>query len=86
MTLIAVSLLVKEAPSEIHKLIELGVEFDKDENGMILTTLEGGHSHRRILHANGDATGKIIMETVVLQAIHKKIYVFLKNQWLFILL
>lgn len=68
----AVSLLVKEAPSEIHKLIELGVEFDKDENGMILTTLEGGHSHRRILHANGDATGKIIMETVVLQAIHKK--------------
>lgn len=68
----AVSLLVKEAPSEIHQLIELGVEFDKDENGMILTTLEGGHSHRRILHANGDATGQVIMDTVIGQVLCKK--------------
>jgi L-aspartate oxidase len=64
--------LVSQAPKEIHKLIELGVEFDTDENGMVLTTLEGGHSHRRILHANGDATGKVIMETVVCQALQKQ--------------
>lgn len=68
----AVSLLVKEAPSEIHQLIEMGVEFDKDENGMILTTLEGGHSHRRILHANGDATGQVIMDTVIDQVLCKR--------------
>lgn len=67
----AVSLLVSEAPKEIHKLIEMGVEFDKDENGLVLTTLEGGHSHKRVLHANGDATGKVIMETVVYQTLQK---------------
>ena len=67
----AVSLLVREAPKEIHKLIELGVEFDKDENGLVLTTLEGGHSHKRVLHANGDATGKVIMDTVVYQTLQK---------------
>ena len=75
----AVSLLVKEAPNEIHKLIELGVEFDKDEKGMILTTLEGGHSHRRVLHANGDATGKIIMEKVVFQTKHKENIGFIEH-------
>lgn len=67
----AVSLLVQEAPNEIYKLIELGVEFDTDDNGMVLTTLEGGHSHKRVLHANGDATGKVIMETVVYQTLQK---------------
>jgi len=68
----AVSLLVKEAPAEIYQLIEMGVEFDKDEEGMILTTLEGGHSHRRVLHANGDATGQVIMDTVISQVLCKK--------------
>jgi len=68
----AVSMLVKEAPAEIYQLIEMGVEFDKDEEGMILTTLEGGHSHRRVLHANGDATGQVIMDTVISQVLCKK--------------
>lgn len=67
----AVSMLVHEAPKEIHKLIEMGVEFDTDENGLVLTTLEGGHSHKRVLHANGDATGKVIMETVLHQTLNR---------------
>ncbi len=41
----------------IHDLINLGVPFDRDENGELLFTLEGAHSVRRILHCNGDATG-----------------------------
>jgi len=65
----AVNILVENAPQEIQRLIELGVEFDKDINGKILTTLEGGHSSRRILHVNGDATGKAIMDQVVCQTI-----------------
>lgn len=68
----AVSLLVNGAPAEIHQLIEMGVEFDKDDHGMILTTLEGGHSHRRVIHANGDATGQVIMDTVISQVLCKK--------------
>lgn len=42
----------------IHDLINLGVPFDRDENGNLLFTLEGAHSVRRILHCNGDATGR----------------------------
>lgn len=75
----AVMMLVVNAPNEIHKLIELGVEFDKDENGVILTTLEGGHSYKRILHANGDGTGKVIMETVVSQVVTRKNICVLEN-------
>ena len=42
----------------IHDLINLGVPFDRNENGELLFTLEGAHSVRRILHCNGDATGR----------------------------
>ncbi|MBN2222337.1 MAG: L-aspartate oxidase [Vallitaleaceae bacterium] len=68
----AVTLLVTQAPSEIRNLIQFGVEFDKDENGNLLLTLEGGHSKRRILHANGDGTGQVIMDTLRKQVVVKK--------------
>ncbi len=61
----AVQVLVESAPDEIHSLINMGVDFDKDEHGGLLATLEGGHSQHRILHAHGDATGKAIMDTVL---------------------
>ena len=53
----AVEILVSEGQKCVHELIELGMSFDK-ENGNFVLGLEGGHSHRRILHAGGDATGK----------------------------
>ena len=50
---------ISEASNKvIHDLLNLGVEFDRDEAGNLLFTLEGAHSVRRILHCNGDATGK----------------------------
>lgn len=61
----AVQVLVESAPEEIHHLIEMGVDFDKNDQGELLVTLEGGHSQHRILHAHGDATGRAIMETVL---------------------
>lgn len=53
----AVQILVSEGQHCVQELIRLGMEFDK-ENGEFVLGLEGGHSHRRILHAGGDATGK----------------------------
>jgi len=53
----AVQILVSEGQHCVQELISLGMEFDK-ENGEFVLGLEGGHSHRRILHAGGDATGK----------------------------
>jgi len=56
----AVSILVNEGLTQVQELIAMGMEFDKEPNGELLLGLEGGHSHRRILHADGDATGKIM--------------------------
>jgi len=44
----------------INDLINLGVEFDKKEDGTLAFTLEAAHSIPRILHAGGDYTGKMI--------------------------
>jgi len=60
----AVEILVKNAPSMIEKLIEIGTKFDIVEGEISLTT-EGGHSHARILHAGGDATGEEIEKKLV---------------------
>ena len=56
----AVEVLVTEGPLDIKELIEMGVPFDRDENGEIIVTKEGGHNRRRILHCGGDATGMLM--------------------------
>ncbi len=60
----AVRVMVTEGPENIKKLIELGVPFDRDNDGGIRITREGGHTHRRILHCGGDATGRLVTETL----------------------
>ncbi|MGB9677245.1 MAG: L-aspartate oxidase [Candidatus Ratteibacteria bacterium] len=55
----AVDILVNEGVERIKQVIELGFEFDR-EDGKFHFTKEGGHSKNRILHSNGDATGKSI--------------------------
>lgn len=44
----------------IRNLIDLGVEFDRKEDGMLSFALEAAHSVPRILHAGGDSTGRAI--------------------------
>jgi L-aspartate oxidase len=56
----ASSIMVYEGLTQVQKMISMGVAFDKDSNGELILGLEGGHSHRRILHADGDATGKVM--------------------------
>ena len=55
-----VQILVNEGLEQVKEMIRMGMEFDKDSDGELILGLEGGHSHRRILHADGDATGKIM--------------------------
>lgn len=62
----AVDVLVNEGPAGVHELIRLGTVFDK-EDGILALTQEGAHSHRRILHANGDATGYEIVRALAEQ-------------------
>jgi L-aspartate oxidase len=56
----AVSLLVNEGLDRVNELIVKGMEFDRHLDGSLKLGLEGGHSKRRILHADGDATGKMM--------------------------
>lgn len=73
----AVSILVNEGLTQVREMIALGMPFDKEPNGELLLGLEGGHSHRRILHADGDATGKVMtgfMLQKILQNPHIKTF------------
>ena len=67
---VTTDILVNEAKTDIHRLIEFGVDFDKKENGDYHRTLEGGHGKHRIFH-NADATGHEIV--VKLQAAVEKL-------------
>lgn len=62
--LAAVEVLVKEGPSDVLKLKELGVDFDLLENGEMQKTLEAGHSRHRIVH-HKDSTGRAITEKLI---------------------
>lgn len=62
-----VELVVREAPAQIGTLIDWGTHFD-EEHGQLALTREGGHSHRRIVHALGDATGFEVMRAIIERA------------------
>ncbi|WP_350343761.1 L-aspartate oxidase [Proteinivorax tanatarense] len=58
-----VDMVVSKGPKCIKSLLDYGVKFDQSE-GEIALTREGAHSRRRVLHAKGDGTGKVIRETL----------------------
>jgi len=62
--LAVVEMVVREAPARILELVEWGTHFDQAGEGLALGR-EGGHSHHRIVHALGDATGKEVMRAVI---------------------
>ena len=62
-----VEAVVREAPGRIGELIAWGTRFD-ERDGALARGREGGHSHHRIVHALGDATGREVMRAVIEQA------------------
>lgn len=61
----AVEALVTEGPKRVRQLVALGAEFDRDAEGEIKLTREGGHHRDRIAHAGGDATGREISRALI---------------------
>jgi L-aspartate oxidase len=59
-----VAMVVGEAPERIQELIRWGTHFDK-EAGKLVLGREGGHSHTRVVHAMGDATGHEVMRAMI---------------------
>ncbi len=82
----AVKILAEKGPECVEQLIELGTEFDKQEDKLDFAR-EGAHSKRRVIHAGGDATGGEIERALVACVHEHKISVqenffvidFLKN-------
>jgi L-aspartate oxidase len=61
----AVRVLVDEGPGRVNELIALGAMFDRDPDGALQLAREGGHSHARVVHAGGAATGAEIERALV---------------------
>lgn len=66
----AVSLMIQSSREVIADLINLGVEFDTDENGLKYTR-EGAHSEFRIVH-HKDITGKEIIDKLAAKVLEKE--------------
>ena len=66
----AVRVLVDEGPVRVNELIALGAAFDRDAAGDLLLAREGGHSHARVVHAGGAATGAEV-ERALVAAVHR---------------
>ncbi len=63
----AISYLCHQAPLIIQKLVEYGVEFDRDANGKILQRSFGGGSSKRTCFV-GDSTGAAITQMLIKKA------------------
>lgn len=65
----AVEILVGEGVQRVRELIAMGMKFDEGSRGLHLG-LEGGHSHRRILHAQGNSTGAAVIDFLLDHVTH----------------
>lgn len=54
----AVRAILERAPDSMHRLLASGFRADLGPDGNPLLGIEGGHGVRRILHSDGDATGR----------------------------
>jgi len=55
-----VTRVVQGGAAAIERLVGMGAEFDRQSDGALDLSKEGGHSHHRVVHARGDSTGREI--------------------------
>ncbi len=67
----AVDMLVHEGPDDVRKIMTYGVDFDKNPDGTVQKTLEGGHCRRRIVH-HKDTTGAEIVNKLLAEVKTRK--------------
>ena len=66
----AVEILSRTSLETTADILERGMAFDKDAEGNLLYTKEAAHSVKRILHADGDATGRYMHYFMMVQNRH----------------
>jgi len=74
-------LLSEHIGAEIKALIELGVDFDRDENERFLLSREAGHQTRRIVRSKGERAGQAIMHAITRAAAQAEHIRFLENHY-----
>lgn len=65
------AMVTEQGKNSIQTLVELGVLFDHDKGSLSLRQ-EAAHQYRRVVHANGDSTGKEIMRALTLKVRESK--------------
>lgn len=63
-----VEAVVGAAPALVQRWLSWDARFDRNGAGDLLLAMEGGHSKARILHADGDQTGREIQRLLVAHA------------------
>ncbi|MEA3315036.1 MAG: FAD-binding protein [Campylobacterota bacterium] len=66
----AVELMSKLSISAVDDIINSGFEFDRNIEGELAFTKEAAHSTSRILHADGDATGRVLHQFLLKESPH----------------
>jgi len=67
----AVQILSEESIDVINNIIQHGFKFDTNKAGKLAYTKEAAHSTSRILHADGDATGRMLHMFLLEQCPHQ---------------
>jgi L-aspartate oxidase len=67
----AVEAIVGAGPAAIESLMRLGARFDRRHDGDLKLGLEAAHSRRRIVHAEGDGTGREILRAAIAAVRHQ---------------
>jgi len=56
--------ILADAPAAVAELARIGTRFDRDTAGRLALGLEAAHSRRRIVHADGDGTGRELVRAL----------------------
>ncbi len=67
----AVKTLSEHSMEAIKDLVDNGMKFDLNDNGTLAYTKEAAHNKSRILHADGDATGRELHIFLLQNCVHK---------------
>jgi L-aspartate oxidase len=76
----ALKVMIEEGSENLRRLIELGVDFDRDNNNNLLFTREAAHSINRIVHFK-DITGKAVIDGLNKELINRTNIDVLENTY-----
>lgn len=75
----AVKILVEEGPKRVRELIAKGAHFDTEPTGQLKLTKEAAHRANRIIHAQGDSTGREVQRSLSKAALESAGITVLEN-------